>query len=194
MEKLRKTVDKMHFMLRFIWYGGIFAGYIFSLIQAFAMELPDWMGIVLLLWPLVLALSVQMAKENLMASVPPFIDCQIDGWGALTIPKTWQIENGNTLACWDQASGFCAVLYKSEQMQASAVFTLPDQTAVTIQIPQKAISAELEGVFPCSYAMGRQKGKGYMSFVQSAGVYYVAVILNHSRMGKYIAEWILDEI
>lgn len=194
MRKLGKIIDIMQLALNLIWYCSILALYVFSLIQASSLELPVLIGIVLTLWPLILVLSVQMAKESVLASLPPLTERQIDGWGALTVPKVWQIENGNVLACRNQTSSLCAILYRSNQIQTSATFTLPDHTTVTIQIPQKAISAELVGVFRCHYTIGKQRGKGYISLAQSAGVFFVAVILYKHNMGKYIAERILDEI
>lgn len=87
MRKLGKIIDIMQLALNLIWYCGILALYVFSLIQDSSLELPVLIGVVLILWPLILVLSVQMAKESVLASVPPLTERQIDGWGSLTVPK-----------------------------------------------------------------------------------------------------------
>ncbi len=194
MRKFEKAAEITCRVIDLIWYCGILAVYVFSLIQASTVEVPELVGIVLILWPFILLLSVRTAKRDVLTSVPSLIERPIDGWGALIVPKAWQIENGNVLVCRNQTYNCCAILYKSNEMQTSRVLDLPDHATVTIQLPQKALSAETGGVFRCYYTIGKQKRAGYVSIVRTAGVFSVAAILRRGDIGKYIAEAILDEI
>lgn len=179
-------------ILVLVWYGGIFVIYILALVQAFSLELTETVGIVVVLWPLVLALSVQMARENLLCSIPVLRACKIDGWGMLSFPRDWRAEGKNPLVFRDAENRLCAVICRKEQLQGEFTWNLPDGTPIRVKIPYH-MPSDPDAVSRCRYTIGQNRGSGYFYAVSHGKICFVSVVFCRNYIGKYIAEQFWSE-
>lgn len=191
LRKIYKTVKTCERILALAWYLGILAIYILALIQAFSLELTETVGIILILWPFIMAFSVRMEKENLLRSIPVLQAHKIEGWGLLSFPAAWQAVGKETLVLKEAENIPCAVVFRKEQLQSIFAFDLPDHTPITVKVRHNRKS---EAVSRCRYIVGEKKGVGYFHAVRHVDSYLISVVFCGNRIGKYVAEQILDEV
>lgn len=132
MRKLSRAAALLQLVLQVTWGLSLLALYPAALVPAFSVEVPSWTGSVLLTWPLLLLVSVQAARTELLSSLPLLSGRQFGVWGQLTVPRDWTAESGALLVFRDADRALCRAVVFWWELQQSVSLSLPDRTPLSI--------------------------------------------------------------
>lgn len=190
MKRMETAANRLQWLLRIFWYGGLLAVWLWALWRALSMELNESqyiVGLVLVLWPLALALSVSMARNDLLADLPVLCARAVPEWGTLVLPEDWQANGTDVLALTDPAGTLRAVVLKGQ----CAAATLPDGTAFTAALPGKRRQMP-ESVLRCRYTAGTRRGRGLCTAAAWDGAEATAIFLSRRPADAFAAGHLFD--